>query len=246
MTTLRYALRMDDVGACSKAYEVYSHRLRGIGNWLFLKYMPAFRAWGPYPEMSVAQWDEVFGILRATSSRMTVAVTAAWVERDGTLVPFPEKFPLQAACLRAAVREGIIEIADHGLTHCLVGRHLPGLFSSNRRYHREFYPHLDDVYHDEHIARAQAILAGWLGKRPEVLVPPGNLYGAQTLGAARRHGITLLNAHAPQVMADGVRVLGNERVLAFHDREIVLYGAAWLKQKMAEVSDGSFVKVSEL
>ena len=52
---------MDDVGASSKKYEVYSKLL--FGNFLFLKYIPPFKAMGPYNELTVDNWDEIISIL---------------------------------------------------------------------------------------------------------------------------------------------------------------------------------------
>src|SRR3989442_5561 len=56
------ALRLDDVGASSKRYEVYSTRSWGLGrlrisgNWLFLKYLPGVKRWAPYRELTAAEW----------------------------------------------------------------------------------------------------------------------------------------------------------------------------------------------
>ena len=122
----RIALRMDDVGASTKHFEVYSKKM--FGNFLFLKYLSFFRAWGVYEEISSEMWQEIFQTLEENDAKLTIGVTATWVERDGTLVPFPEKFPLQADLLKAAEEDGIIEIANHGLTHCVVGNHLPKPF----------------------------------------------------------------------------------------------------------------------
>ena len=59
------ALRLDDVGASTKRYEVYSKCRFGIGryaisgNWLFLKYLPGIKAWGPYRELSAKEWRQI-------------------------------------------------------------------------------------------------------------------------------------------------------------------------------------------
>ena len=49
-------LRMDDVGASSKKFNVYSKSR--IGNFLFLKKIKPFKAWGPYEEISTEQWKK--------------------------------------------------------------------------------------------------------------------------------------------------------------------------------------------
>jgi len=126
-------LRIDDIGASTKRYEVYSKKM--FGNFLFLKYLPGFKAWGPYDEMDDAQWQKVLDLLIKYSAKLTVGITASWVDRDGDLVPFPEKFPVQAGVIKQGWKEGLLEIASHGLTHCVLGKHLPRFFSSNRKYH---------------------------------------------------------------------------------------------------------------
>jgi len=57
----------------------------------------------------------------------------------------------------------VIEIANHGLTHCVVRKKLfrPRLFSSNRRCHREFWSWFGKESHFEHIKKFQEILQGF-------------------------------------------------------------------------------------
>jgi len=146
-------LRMDDVGVCTKRYEVYSDvslgygRFRISGNWLFLKYIPHFRKWGPYRELTSAEWEDVFKILDPHNAKLTVAVTAAWTESQDDLIPFPEKFPDEARILKEGSESGLIERANHGLTHCVLENNIfkPGLFSGNRLYHREFYKYRENT-----------------------------------------------------------------------------------------------------
>src|SRR5262247_2225095 len=129
-TAAGLALRLDDVGAASKQHEVYGTtrvRLGGMavpvpGNFLFLKYVPPFKRWGPYPELDPGQWEAILVLLRDAGATLTVAVTAGWVERTGDVTPFPAKFPEQARVLREGVRHGLLEIANHGYTHCVLER----------------------------------------------------------------------------------------------------------------------------
>src|SRR5256886_7965707 len=165
MTTVP-ALRLDDVGAASKLHEVYGVTRVGLGpwrmpfpgNWLFLKYVPPIKRWAPYRELSAADWESILRVVDRRASTVTVAVTAAWVERDGTLVPYPKKFPAAARVLREGVRRGVVEIANHGYTHCVLDsrRYLPRLFSGNRRYHREFYAWVPEATHREHLRRSRS------------------------------------------------------------------------------------------
>jgi len=175
----RVALRLDDVGASSKRYEVYSNRswrcgpLRVSGNWLFLKYLPGVKSGGPYREMEAGEWRDVFAVLRAASARMTVAVTAAWADHADRVTPFPVRFPAQAEALRDGVREGLIEIANHGLTHCVLEGNAfrPRWMSSNRTYHREFWEWVPVAVHEQHIRRSQEILQEYFGVPVVTFVP---------------------------------------------------------------------------
>jgi peptidoglycan/xylan/chitin deacetylase (PgdA/CDA1 family) len=229
---MKLALRIDDIGASSKQFEVYSKRV--WGNFLFLKYIKPFKAWGPYNELSVEQWLRVFDIFKKYNAKLTVAITAEWVEKDGQCAPFPQKFPKQAVVLKNACTEGIIEIANHGLTHCVAGKHLPKLFSSNRRYHREFWDWLDEKTHYEHIEKAQNILQDYFQIKITTLIPPGNVFSDATVRAADKFGINLINCHTETKNVGPVRILGEENVFAFHDRELVINDTGWLSQKLTE------------
>ncbi|HEU6438345.1 MAG TPA: polysaccharide deacetylase family protein [Nitratidesulfovibrio sp.] len=250
-----FALRMDDVGAASKRNEVYSNwRLRvagrpiASGNWLFAKYLPGFRAWGRYRELGAADWMQIFRILERLGARCTVAVTACWVEDDGRLVPYPQKFSEAARTLRDGVRSGIVEIANHGLTHCVVqgGLFRPRLLRGNRAFHREFISLLPLAEHEEHIARAQQILQDWLGEEVVTFVPPGNAFMPQTLSMARQHGVRFVSCDTVPREESGLHVLGNTDVLAFHDREVVLDGPGWIEGLIRSNEGARFVTVRQL
>ena len=168
------ALRLDDVGAASKRFEVYGvtrlplgpFRLPFPGNFLFLKYVPPIKRWGPYAELSAAAWEWIVAALEAAHARMTVGITAGWVEDDASVTPFPRKFPAAAAVIRAAAARGVLEVANHGYTHCVLdnGMFRPRLFHGNRPFHREFYDWLPEAVHREHVTRAQGILQDYLGE----------------------------------------------------------------------------------
>lgn len=241
---MKLALRIDDIGASSKRYEVYAKH-SGY-NVLFLKYLKWFRAWGPYREMTANEWEQVFDILRRFDARLTVAVTAGWVESDGCLVPFPEKFPQQVAALKRAVREGLLEIANHGLTHCVVGKHLPRLYSSNRKFHREFWNWVDGDVHYRHIEQSQAILQDYFQVPVTTLVPPGSVYTEATIEAAKRFGISLINCQTANSSQQGIRILGEQNVLAFHDRQLVLEGVNWLENALAQQLGAAYCFVKDL
>ena len=202
-----WALRMDDVGAASKRWEVYGVTRVALGpvtlpfpgNFLFLKYIPPIKRWGPYRELSPHEWDGILGALEAAGARMTVAITAGWVEADGRVTPFPLKFPEQARLLREAAARRLVEVANHGYTHCVLRDALfrPRLFAGNRPYHREFHDWLSDEVHHEHVQRAQAILQEFVGEPVVTFVPPGNVFTKATLAAAVEVGIRYVSCLDP-------------------------------------------------
>ena len=212
------SLRVDDIGASPKRWEVYSRtRWANVGPF---KYLPPWKAWGPYRELAAWEIDMLCGLVAGKRSRLTLAITACWVERDGTLVPYPEKFPRQADVILTWVRRGVVEVANHGLTHCREGQHLPRWFHGNREAHREFG---EDMSHEQihaRLLRAQNIFARWLGKAPAVLVPPG---------------LMLSEKQSVFVEVGGLRVWTREheaRCLTWHDRDFVL-GDGWRRFREA-------------
>ncbi len=242
----RIVLRMDDVGASTKHFEVYSKKI--FGNFLFLKYLPYFRAWGVYEEIGGDEWSEIIEFLDKHDAKMTVGITASWVEKDGSMTPFPEKYPEQSDILKEAHNLGVIEIANHGLTHCVVGKHLPKLFSSNRKFHREFWDWLPQSEHDFHVATSQSIFKEWLGYPCDILIPPGNVYSMKTVKACQENGISAINSSIDLEQNHNIRYLEDKNVDAFHDREIVLYGKSWLFDKIKKYKEmeTSFCFLKEL
>jgi hypothetical protein len=248
------ALRLDDVGASSKKYEVYSNKawhLGGVkvsGNWLFLKYLPAFKSWGPYRELKAIEWLELLELLERYGAKLTVAVTATWVESQERQIPFPERFPEEAAAIKAGVEQGLLEVANHGLTHCVVKNDLfkPKLFSSNRKFHREFGPLSTPDNQDKHLRESQQILEKWLGSEIVTFVPPGNLFTQDTLFLAAKHGLRFVSANTPPRHDARPVVLGNQNVIAFHDRDIVLNGREWLQSLLDSNKGKRFCFVREL
>ena len=230
-------LRIDDIGASSKKFEVYSNNR--FGNILFLKYLKYFKAWARYPELSKNELEQVFATLIKYNAKLTVGVTASWVEKDNTLVPFPEKYPEQADVLKTAREDGLIEIANHGLTHCVVGQHLPRMFTSNRKYHREFWEWVPRDVHFEHLEKSQKIFNDWLGLSPTTLIPPGNVYSADTLDASEKYGIKIINSYMNHNIESEVKVIDSDNIDPFHDRELVHYGVKWLEEKIKSYPDGT-------
>ncbi len=249
-------IRMDDVGAASKRHEVYGLtrialgpvRLPFPGNVLWLKYLPPIKRWGPYRELEAPEWYAIIDALAKAGARMTVAITAAWVEDDGTLTPFPRKFPGAARAIREGVGAGLLEVAHHGLTHCLLaGRAFrPRLFAGNRPYHREFYEFLPPETQEANIRRALTILSEAFGAAIVTLVPPGNLLQPVTVEIARRHGLRFLSYRAPTTRDGVLPVVGDDCGVVFHDRDVVLGGVAWLHARLAALGAHEIRFVREL
>ncbi len=252
------ALRMDDVGAASKRFEVYGLtrlplgplRLAFPGNFLFLKYLPPIKRWGPYPELTAGQWEEILAALEVAGARMTVGITAGWVEADGSVVPFPKKFPGAAAVIRRGAERGLLEVANHGYTHCVLQDRLfrPRLFSGNRPYHREFYDWLPEEVHREHVGRAQGILQDFLGSPVVTFVPPGNVFSKATLAAAAAVGLRYVSCLEPARWGsvEGITFVDEADVASIHDRDIVLGGVGFFRRLLKARAGAPFVMVREI
>lgn len=249
-------IRMDDVGAASKRHEVHGLTRLPLGpltvpfpgNWLWLKYLPPIKRWGPYRELRAPEWHRILETLAAARARMTVGITAAWVEDDGRLTPFPRKFPEEARVIREGVGAGLLEVANHGLTHCLVDERAfrPRLFTGNRSYHREFYDFVPPERQQANIRRAQDILSDAFATAIVTLVPPGNLLQPVTAEIALRQGIRFLSYGAPTTRGGILPVVGDECGLVFHDRDIVLDGVAWLRARLDALRGREILLVREL
>ena len=247
---------MDDVGAASKRHEVYGATRLPIGaislpfpgNWLWFKYTPPFKRWGPYRELTASEWREILELLAATGRRLTVAITAAWVEDGGTLTPFPEKFPEVTETIRRGVAAGLLEVANHGLTHCLLSDRAfrPRAFTSNRPYHREFYHFVPPEVQETHVSRAQAILQDAFRTEVVTFVPPGNLLQPVTVEIARSHGLRFLSYRAPTTLDGVLPVVGDDRGIVFHDRNVVRGGVAWFRTRLTELRGREVLLVREL
>ena len=235
------ALRMDDVGSASKRYEIYGRtkfplgpfHLPFPGNFLFLKYVKPFRAWGPYPELTAFEWEQILDYCKSQQLKLTVGITAGWVEYSGKVTPFPQKYPVQARILKEANRDGLVEIANHGYTHCILegNQFRPRLFSSNRKWHREFWDWTPLEIQEKHIAISQDILQSFFETSVETFIPPGNVFTENTLAIAKRYKLRYLSCMG----VDGKQIAGltlipEAQVIAFHDKELYEHGLDWLKQ----------------
>jgi peptidoglycan/xylan/chitin deacetylase (PgdA/CDA1 family) len=120
------------------------------------------------------------------------------------------------------------------------------LFSSNRRYHREFWDWVEEEVHYEHLEKSQRILQDYFEDSVTTLVPPGNVFCRATVKAAERCGIKRINCLSKSGIEGGVEIIGQEDVFAFHDREIVLYSVDWLRERLDKNGDVKYCFVSQL
>ena len=77
-------------------------------------------------------------------------------------------------------------------------------------------------------------------------VPPGNVFTEGTLDAAARCGLHYVTCQTSPKIYDSILVIGNEHVMPFHDREIVLEGVSWLQTQLDQHEDSQFCWVKEL
>lgn len=219
---------MDDIGASTKEFEVYSKYF--FGNFLFLKYLKPFKKWGPYKELEPNNLNNLIKLVRDYDAKLTIAITACWVTKENELIEFPNKFPEQAQILKNAYENNIIDIANHGLTHCVVGKHLPKLFSSNRKFHREFWDFLPYKIHFNHLKYSQDIFSKWLGTYPNVFVPPGNVMSQKTVNASEKNNILFINSNNALNYKSNIKLINNQNIELFHDRDIILNDISFLEK----------------
>lgn len=243
----KITFRVDDIGASTKQFEQYGKRLFKYKNipffyfplanfWFFKRIFP-FKKWGKYNELNKENWLEFLDIFDKHKIIPIIAITACWVEKDSSFTPFPKKFPNEAEILKAAFSNGKIIIANHGLTHCVVGRHLPRFLFSNRDFHREFWPYLDQEIHNNHMLKSQEILENYFENDIQIFVPPGNVWSIKTYYALKKTNIKTVICN--KYMADsnkkmeGVEFINDKNnFFCFHDRDLFLYRKEWLIEKI--------------
>ena len=238
-------VKIDDIGASTKYYNQRGEKIIRIGTlpifyfpfadfWFFKRIWP-FAKWAKYEELTAEELKNTIKNFKKRKIIPIFAITATWVEKNGELTPYPKKFPEQAAVLRRAYKRSEIIIANHGLTHCIPGKHLPTMFGSNRRFHREFWPELPQKWHNEHIRRSQRILENWFGKKITIFVPPGNVWSKKTYNALLKTNIKTVISN--RYMLDSTKRMKDiifrldKNYFNFHDRELKKYGLSWLVKK---------------
>ena len=124
---INFDFRLDDVGASTKIYEKYSKIF--FGNFGILKDRRLLGAWGPYKELNLNEYKYLIKLINLKKKKLAIAITAGWLNSENELTPFNLKFPEVAEYLKEADKKGLIRIINHGLSHCVVGMHMPKLFN---------------------------------------------------------------------------------------------------------------------
>ena len=245
---MKKAIRIDDYGASSKYHEVYSKKFYGIPNFWFLKRLKCFKAWGPYPETTDSEMYMLIELLQTYKAKATLAVTAAWVEDDGSLTLFPHKFPALAVAISYGVQLGILEVASHGLTHCVLAENAfkPRFNSSNRSAHREFWDWLPYETHYQHLLQSKSILEHYFMVPITTLVPPGNVFSLKTIEAATNVGFNCINCDLDKSISGSISIFGNHNVYPLHDRDLLFADHRLICDLISSNTDNEFVFVRDL
>ena len=207
------ALRIDDLGASSKAYEQWS-RTRWANVGPFKAHWP-WKAMGPYRELRADELNRICGMVAEADSRITLAITSAWNDGRWWLgedpIPYRFKFPAQAEVVKRWAERGIVEVANHGWTHT-TRRHIrPRFWRGNRDAHREFTDAEPADGGNNALIWSQEDFVRWLGSlAPTILVPPGFVFHEKFQPCAGRLGLRVWRKDE------------DARVLALHDRDFVL------------------------
>ncbi len=245
-------VRIDDIGASTKqlnqygrtVFKIKNHRVFyfPLANFWFFKRIKPFKGWGPYNELTTEEWQVFLDTFVKYKIKPIIAITACWVDTAGCLVPFPEKFPEEAGLLKKAEHSGLITVANHGLTHCVVGRHSPLFWGSNRNFHREFWPWLDESVHLDHVLKSQKILEDYFEKDINIFVPPGNVWSKKTYQALKKTHINkvICNHYMldSEEKMDGIEFVNDRKgFVNLHDRELKLNGAKWFADFLNKVGN---------
>lgn len=243
----KITFRIDDIGASSKYFNQHGKKLFKyknvsyfcfpLANFWFFKRIRPFKKWAPYKELTSREWVEFLEIFKKYKIVPIVSITACWVEKDSSFIPFPDKFPKQAQVLKQAFLKNKIIIANHGLTHCVVGKHRPNFWSSNKKFYREFWPWLDEKVHKEHILESQKILEDFFERPVKIFVPPGNVWSYKTYRAFKKTNIKTVLANrymldSNQKMQEIEFINDEKGFFRLHDRELKLHGEQWLLEKI--------------
>ena len=229
------ALRIDDFGASSKEFEIYTKKFGRFGNYIGLHHFKKYRAWAKYQELETHELKTFINLLSNANCKATLGITASWQLKDGTLVSYPDKFPDNVALIKEAIDADLIEIANHGLTHCVTENFsfLPKYFSSNRSYHREYWDWRNPSVIRTSVRLSQLILSDTFGINPIIGVPPGNVWCQSYVEACSEFGIKIINCSKKAddiLIPKNIIFINNDNVIALHDKEIKMEGRSFFER----------------
>ena len=246
-------IRIDDIGASTKEFNLYGRNTFSIykriislppfiTNFLFMKRLPLFSGWAKYRELEFNDWIEIINILKEKNAKLNIAITACWVNKDGELKRFDEKFPEQTEIIKYGIKENLFYILNHGLTHCIPGKHKPLRFKSVQKFHREFTSFLPLEKQFMHLSESQRILEETFEVRPKILTPPGNMYNEDTLISMKEIGLYNIQcdrntSHQPNdeiLLKYGIKHISNKNICVIHDRDIVKSNPRFFNKLMSQ------------
>ena len=137
-----------------------------LTNFYSLK-IPLWSGWAKYDELSSDEWITIINFLKENNLTLNVALTACWVTKEGTLIKFSESF-ISNDIIKDGINKKLIYILNHGLTHCIPGRHMPMRFKSNQKYHREFTKYLNYDNQLKYLEDSQKIIFEIFGFHPKI------------------------------------------------------------------------------
>lgn len=210
-----------------------------FANWFFFKRIRVFKAWAPFPELNTNQLLNISKLLKDYNCSATLAITATFVDEAGSLIPFFEKYPEQSKIIKEGVQNKIFHIANHGLTHCILDKKkfLPKLFSSNRKYHREFYDWLPYKTKKKHIYESQKILEKYFKTTIDTFVPPGNVWCKETEEILFEAGFKVLvtdKKNCNNFNNNKIKIFNDSKMIAIHTKDIVESGEEYFYKLLAD------------
>jgi hypothetical protein len=223
-------LRLDDINASSKHFELYSKKMKGVFSFFPLYLFDKFSGWGPYPELDQVDWMRINFYLRRFSLKLNVAITASYV--GFTKLPLESSLESRViSIIRSLQLDGYLEICSHGLTHCDDRRFkfLPRFFGSNRKFHREFNDSFPYSHQLANLKVSRDLLEQTFGIPILTFVPPGSAYTQLTIDAAIDAGYKYLSSrYYPHIDYSGINFISDEHTESFHDRDLFFEGISFL------------------
>lgn len=195
-----------------------------FANWFFFKRIKIVKGWAPFPEITTNQLLMISDLLEKFNCSATLAITATFADEKGKLIPFFEKYPEHSKIIKDGIHKKIFHIANHGLTHCVLNKkkYLPHIFSSNRKYHREFWSWIPYDIKKKHITKSNKLLEEYFNIKIDTFVPPGNVWCKETEEIITKEGINILITDKKNIDVNKNKIkIINNNIIAIHTKDIV-------------------------